>query len=121
MHEDKRLSPRFLFSEPVAFTLSEVIVNGSVAGNISLSGISLRVQGFVPMGSILELQLRFGQSPKVIWARAQVVRMREVLSEDCYEIGLKFIRDEECIKAIGKYINACRSESVNQKELERYG
>ena len=65
------LSPRFLFSEPVAYALPEVTVNGSVAGNISLSGISLKVQGFVPMGIILELQIRLGQSPKVIWAKGQ--------------------------------------------------
>ncbi len=110
--EDKRVSPRFLFSEPVAYAQPEVIVNGSVAGNISLSGISLRVQEFIPMGVVLELQIRLGQSPKVIWAKAQVVRVREVLADDCYEIGLKFIKDEECIKAVGKYVNECR---LNQR------
>ena len=73
------------------------------------------------MGAVLELQIRFGQSPKVIWVKAQVVRVREVLSEDCYEIGLKFIKDEECIKAVGEYINACRSKSTNKKELKSYG
>jgi hypothetical protein len=112
MHEDKRLSPRFLFSEPVAYAQPQVIVNGSVAGNVSLSGMSLRVQEFVPMGVVLELQIRLGQSSKVIWAKAQVVRVREVLSEDCFEIGLKFIKDEECVKAIGEYINDCR---LNQR------
>jgi hypothetical protein len=112
MDEDKRTAPRILFSEPVEYIQSEVFVNGSLAGNISLSGVSLRVQGFVPMGSILELQLRFGKSPKIIWARGQVVRIREVLAEDCYEIGLKFIEDEECIKAVGEYINACRFKST---------
>ena len=109
MDEDRRASPRFLFSEPVDYVLPDVTVNGSVAGNISLSGISLKVQGFVPMGVILELKLCFGPSSKVIWAKAQVVRIREVLSEDCYEIGLKFVRDEECARAIGEYIIACRS------------
>jgi len=108
MDEEKRVSPRFLFSEPVAYAKSEVMVNGSVARNVSLSGMSLRTQEFVPMGIILELQIRFGQSPKVVWVKAQVVRVREVLSEDCFEIGLKFIKDEECIKAVGKYINECR-------------
>jgi hypothetical protein len=108
MVEDKRVAPRFLFSEPVEYAKSEVTINGSVAGNISLSGISLRVQGFVPMGTILELQIRLGQSARVIWVQAQVVRIREVLSDDCYEIGLKFVRDEECIKAVGTYVNACR-------------
>ena len=88
-----------------------VTVKGSVAGNISVSGISLRVQGIVPIGTILELQIRLDQSPKVIWVKAEVVRMREVLSEDCYEIGLKFIRDEECIKAVGEYIDTCRSNN----------
>jgi hypothetical protein len=108
MEDDKRVAPRFLFSEPVAYGQQEVIINGSVAGNISLSGVSLRVQGFVPMGSVLELQLRFGDSPKVTWVQAQVVRIREVLSEDCYEIGLKFLKDENCIKTVGAYVNACR-------------
>jgi hypothetical protein len=118
MDSDKRVSPRFLFSGPVAYSQPEVIVNGSVASNVSLSGMSLRVQQFVPMGVILELQIRLGQSPNVIWARAQVVRVREVLSEDCFEIGLKFIKDEECVKAVGKYINDCRSKSVQPtKEL----
>jgi len=108
MYEDKREFPRFLFSGPVEYAQPELTVNGSVAGNISIGGISLRVQEFVPVGVILELQIRLDQSPKVIWAKAQVVRVREVLSDDCYEIGLKFIPDEECIKAVGKYINDCR-------------
>lgn len=108
MDEDRRIAPRFLFSEPVDFTLPDVNINGSIAGNISLSGISLKVQGFVPMGTIIELQLRLGQFPKIVWVKAQVVRVRETLSEDCYEIGLKFINNEECIKAVGEYINACR-------------
>jgi hypothetical protein len=108
MDSDKRTSPRFLFSGPVAYAQPEITVNGSVAGNVSLNGMSLKVQEFVPMGVILELQIRLGQSPRVIWVKAQVVRIREVLSEDCFEIGLKFIKDEECIKAVGEYINACR-------------
>ena len=114
MSEDKRVSPRFLFSEPVAYTFPEVAVNGSVAGNISISGISLKVQGIVPIGSILELQIRLDQSPKVIWVKAEVVRMREVLSEDCFEIGLRFVRNEECIRAIGEYVTARRSETTTK-------
>jgi hypothetical protein len=114
MHEDKRVSPRFLFSEPVEFAQPEAVVKGGVAGNISLSGMSLRVQGFVPVGTVLELQIRLGQSLKVIWVKAKVVRIREVLSQDCFEIGLKFFKDEECIKAVGEYINACRSNPQAQ-------
>jgi 5-formaminoimidazole-4-carboxamide-1-beta-D-ribofuranosyl 5'-monophosphate synthetase len=108
MDSDKRTSPRFRFSDPVAYGMPEIFVNGGVAGNISLSGISLRTQEFVPMGIVLELQLKLGNSPKVIWVKAEVVRVREVLSEDCYEIGLKFIKDKECIKAVGEYIDTCR-------------
>jgi len=111
MVDEKRAESRFLFSEPVEYAAQpQITVNGSVAGNISLNGMSLRVQEFIPVGVILELQIRLGQSPKVIWARAQVVRVRQVLSEDCYEIGLKFIKDEECIKAVGNYINKIRGK-----------
>ena len=110
MEGDKRASPRFLFSEPVEYTKPEVIVNGSIAGNISLNGISLKVQEFVPMGVTLELQIRLGQSTKVNWVRARVVRIRQISSDECYEIGLKFVRDEANTRAIGEYIMACRSQ-----------
>ena len=112
MDGDKRIVPRFLFSEPVSFSLPELSVNGSIAGNISLGGISLKVQGFIPMGVVLELQIRFGESPKVLWTKAQVVRVRQVLNEDCYELGLKFVRDEACSRAIGEYIN---TSGLNQQ------
>ena len=98
MYEDKRVNPRFLFSEPVAYAQPEHVVNGGVAGNISLGGMSLKVQEFVPIGAVLEMQIRLGQSPKLILAKARVVRVREAVSADCYELGLKFIEDEECIK-----------------------
>jgi hypothetical protein len=109
MDENKRVDPRFLFSEPVFYSAPQVSVNGSIAGNVSLSGMSLKVQGFVPVGAILELRLRLGQSPRIIWAKAKVVRTREVLADDCWEIGLKFVKDEEVIRAIGAYIYAGRS------------
>ena len=105
MDEDKRVAPRFLFNEPVGYGVPDLDVNGSVAGNISISGVSLKVQQFVPVGTVLELQIRLDASPKVIWVRAQVVRVREVLSDDSFEIGLKFIEDNQCIKAVGEYIN----------------
>ncbi len=114
MDSDKRTFPRFLFSEAVAYGQPEVTVNGSIAGNISLGGISLKVQEFVPVGALLELQICLGQSPKVIWVQAQVVGIREVLSEDCYEIGPKFVEDGKCITALGEYINACRSKSTKE-------
>ena len=110
MDGDKRTEPRFSFSEPVTFTLPELNTSGSLAGDISFKGISLKVYDFVPIGTTLELQLRLGRSPRVIMAKAQVVRIREVFAEDCYEIGLKFVRDEEVTKAVGAYIVAHRSQ-----------
>jgi len=110
MGEDKRGYARIPFSESVEYILPDVIINGSVAGNISLSGISLKVQQFVPMGTFLELQVRLGTSPEVVWVKAQVVRIREISSEGYYEIGLRFVKDEACIRAVGAYIHASRSE-----------
>ena len=109
MQEDKRATPRYLFSEPVSYGVPHVTVSGSIAGNISLGGISLKVQQFVPMGVVLELQIRLGESPRIIWVRAMVVRVRQISSDDSFEIGLKFIRDEECSRAIGEHILALRS------------
>jgi len=115
MEDNKRVTPRFIFSEPVAYGESEVYVNGSIAGNISLSGVSLKVQGIVPVGTVLELQLRLGSSPKIVWVQGEVVRIRQVLSDDCYEIGLKFIKDVNCTKAVGEYIMSCRSNQQMSK------
>jgi c-di-GMP-binding flagellar brake protein YcgR len=114
MFEDKRASPRFLYTEPVTYGFPDVSVSGGVAGNISLGGIALRVQGFIPIGTILELQIHLDKTPKVIWAKAKIVRMREVLCEDCYEIGLQFVRDEMLLRAIGEYIITYRSNPTHQ-------
>ncbi len=111
MEENKRVFPRFLFSEPVEFVRPDLNSNGGVGGNISLGGMSVRTSEFVPMGVVIDLQIRLGQSPKVLWAKAQVVRIREV-SEDCYEIGLKFVNDEECLKSVGEYINTSRLKFI---------
>ena len=110
MDEEKRVAPRFSFVEPVSCGVADCTVNGAVAGNISLSGVSLRVQQFIPVGAVLELQIQLERLAKVLWVKAKVVRVREVLTEDCYEIGLQFFRDEECIKAVGRYTNNCRAE-----------
>lgn len=108
MEYNKRANPRFLFSEPVVYAKPEIAVSGSLAGNISLGGISLKVQEFVPVGTVLELQIRLENPSKVVMAKAQVVRVRE-FADESYEIGLKFIRDEQCLKAVGEYLNTCRS------------
>jgi len=108
MTEDKRVAPRFLFAEPVAYCQPDVVINGSIAGNISLTGVSLKVQGFVPVGTILELQIRLGQSPKIVWIKGQVVRVRQTLSEDCFEIGLRFVPDSNGFKAVREFIENCQ-------------
>jgi PilZ domain len=112
MEDDRRDSRRVLYNEPVAYTQPEVTVNGGVAHNVSLTGLSLWVQEFIPVGVVLELQMRLGQFHRVIWVKAKIVRIREVLSADSYEIGLRFFKDEECIKAVGEYINSYRSNST---------
>ena len=113
MDEDKRISPRFSFCEPVAYGLPDISTSGSVGGNISLSGISLRVQEFVSVGTIMELQLSLGEFSKVVSLKAEVVRVRQALSDDCHEIGLRFFVDKKATRAISDYINVSRSERIN--------
>ena len=114
MNQEKRATPRFLFPEPVAYGQPEISANGSLAGNISLGGISLKVQEFVPLGAVLELQINLGLSQKVVWIKAKVVRIRQISSEDCFEVGLRFIKDAASIKEIGEYISSSRSEISTQ-------
>jgi len=109
--QDKRAHPRFLFSEPVTYALPEMTSGGAVAGDISLGGMSLKVQEFIPVGAMIELQVRLGETPRVVCLKAQVVRVREVMAEDCFEIGLKFYKDEESEKAIAEFINKNKPRS----------
>ncbi|MBF0511317.1 MAG: PilZ domain-containing protein [Candidatus Omnitrophica bacterium] len=111
MDENKRKTTRFSFTQPVAYSQAESILDGSLAGNISLGGMSLKVQSFMAVGTILELQLHLNGLATLVKVQAEVVRIREALSADCYEIGLKFIRDEGSMRAIGKYI---QEHHINQ-------
>ena len=120
MVEEKRASSRYSYSGSVAYKLHHVTINGSLARNISLGGISLKVHGFVPMGAVIELELCLGTN-QVVWVKAQVVRIREISAEDCYELGLKFVETEGCRKAIAKYIEETQTSNTKTEELKSHG
>ena len=110
MDENRRRYQRFDFPKPVAYSKPAVESNGSLGDNISVGGIALKVNEFIPVGSVLEVQLQFSNPTRVVQVQGKVVRIRESIAEDCYEVGLEFIKNEQSIRAIGEYIIARRSQ-----------
>ncbi|MBF0489391.1 MAG: PilZ domain-containing protein [Candidatus Omnitrophica bacterium] len=113
--ENKRKHPRSSFSEPVGYQRREDLpLEGSVAGDISQTGLKLSVNEFIPLNTILELQIQLPGQVQLVPAHAKVVWVREASHrEDAWEIGLQLVSSENFSLAIREYVNRNRFESLS--------
>jgi len=89
---NKRQYPRFPFKEPVDYQMKEDGAGaGALADDISRGGVRIRVQKFLPLGSILQLKIHMSQPVRVFQVKGRVVWVRELPHSDCYDIGIKFL------------------------------
>ena len=112
MVDNKRNYPRFQFQEPVEYQRSYTPTHGSVAGNISAGGIKLMAHEFVALGTVLEMQIHFANPPRNAIVKGKVVWVSELSFGERYELGIKFISDNQPVEAIGQYINSRRFEPI---------
>ena len=111
MTDNKRQYPRFSFPEPVSYQ-SQELPNGSLAGNISVGGLKLSVHEFVPLGTVLEVQIAFSNPIRVVNVKTKVVWVKEIAYSERYELGLEFIRERATLEVIEEYVNARRFEPI---------
>jgi hypothetical protein len=112
--EEKRRYPRFSFNEPVGYQKEGQSLEGSLADDISQTGIKLSVSQFIPLNTELELQVQLPGQLGVIPAHGKVVWIREVPHrDDAWEVGLRIDQDEEFKLAIQEYITLYRLESLS--------
>ena len=101
---NQRFYKRFSFLEPVEYRKPSLYSTGSLANNISVGGIKLRVGEFIPVSTILELGINLENTSRVVPIKGKVVWIGESLSEGMYDIGLEFIKEEDSVRAIHEYL-----------------
>lgn len=105
--ENKRQFPRFSFNEPVGYQRGgRSSFEGSVAEDISQTGLKLSVNEFIPLNTVLDLQIQLPGQMNLVPARAKVVWVKEVPHrDDAWEVGLQLIGSESFSEAIKDYVN----------------
>ncbi len=112
--ENRRLAPRFSFNEPVGYQRGGGIPEGSIAEDISQTGLKLSVSEFIPLNTTLELQIQLPGQEQLVCAHTKVVWVKEIPHrDDAWEIGLHLISGESFSEAIRQYVNLRNLESLN--------
>jgi hypothetical protein len=66
-------------------------VTHSLTKNISLSGIMIESDVFIPVGSMLTLELSLEKNPEVITVIAQVRWIKTLYEDESFAMGLEFV------------------------------
>ena len=112
---NRRQHPRFSFNEPVGYCRGgDDPLAGSLADDISQTGLKLSVNEFIPLNTILELQIQLPGQEQLVSARTKVVWVKEMPHrDDAWEIGLQLISSDAFSSAISNYVNLRRPEALN--------
>ncbi len=90
---EKRKYPRFDFSEPVAYNdAKEYPEMGSLAADISQSGVRIRVGEFLPLRKVVNLKLHLNNPTRVVAVQGQVMWVREVPHSEVFDVGIRFLK-----------------------------
>jgi len=63
----------------------------SLTKNISLSGIMMQSDVFIPVGSMLTLELSLEKNPEVITVIGQVRWIKTIFEDENFAVGLEFV------------------------------
>ena len=66
-------------------------VSHSLTKNISLNGIMIESDVFIPVGSMLTLDLRLEKNPEVITVVGQVRWIKTLFEDESFAMGLEFV------------------------------
>jgi c-di-GMP-binding flagellar brake protein YcgR len=106
MLDNRRQFPRFEFDKPVQYQPKEGADScGALASDISLGGIKITINEFVPLGSVLELGIHIAELGRQVMIKSKVVWIRENTYSERFDIGLEFVRDEQTISLIESFLN----------------
>ncbi len=112
MSDNRRQFPRFEFDKPVQYQSKEgADSHGALASDISIGGIKMTINDFVPLGSVLELGIHIAELDRQVVVKGKVVWIRENTYSERFDIGLEFVRDELTASLIEKFLNKNKQQS----------
>ncbi len=83
-------------------------MTGSLSGDISEGGLRLSVQQFIPLNTIVRLQIHVSDPERVLAAQGRVVWVREVPQGDRYDVGIEFVVDQDTGPVLRSYVSSRR-------------
>jgi len=105
---NNRQYPRFPFKESVGYQVGEAPLSGSLSGNISEGGLRLSVREFIPLNTIVRLQIHVSGPARVLPAQGRVVWVREVPRSERYDVGIEFVVDQDTGPVLRSYVSSRR-------------
>ena len=77
----------------------------TLTSNISLDGISLQTDTFLPSGTLVEIELALSKINKIIKVKAVIKRVKSLYDDEVFEMGLEFIDTQpEVISSLIGYL-----------------
>lgn len=114
---DKRKFPRFSFNESIGLQKQQgIALSGSLANDLSVGGVRIRVGEFLALGSIVQLEIYLDNPTRALNVKGQVVWVREVPHSDMFDVGLSFVQEEYHDPSIGQFIYSKKIKN-NIKEV----
>ena len=98
---EKRRYSRLSYKEAVQYSLGETgKCGGSVAQDISETGLRLQLEYFVPINARITLEIPLGHTKvaKVMTIQGRVAWVQRIRHSDRYQVGLEFNQSELEIK-----------------------
>ena len=83
-------------------------MSGSLSDNMSRGGICLTVKEFIPLNTIVRLQLHFSNPMHVVPAKGRVVWVKEEPQSERFDVGIEFIVDQDTSPGLRDYITSHR-------------
>ncbi len=110
---DQRQFPRFLFRDSVEYKKTEgELLSNSMAADLSLGGVRIRVGTFIPLRSVVQLKLHLTSPVRLVPVKGQVVWVREVPYSESFDVGIQFLQEEYRDPAIDQFIQTQEKKNI---------
>jgi len=74
--------------------------------DLSLGGIKFISDHFMPVGSILKIEIRLKHIPKVINAVVKLIWIKAIFNDEQYDVGVEFVHiDREDLEFMHDYLS----------------
>lgn len=102
---ENRKFMRVPFKCPVKYRLNEFdVFSGELAQDLSIGGLRLRCNTFIPLHASVKVRAQFSPSSEVLDLEGNVVWIRSLPYSDAFQIGLKFNEEALSRSRIAQYI-----------------